>query len=280
MAKIRIKAVPKMQTGGYAPLTPQERDAWERMQSAAYQQGFLGSKSDRQPGIDFMRQHGLDPNRLSAYQADLLEQRNVAPWGRPNTYMAKGPKTSFSNIDAFYGPETARERYGQYSVKQGNKPAVNFGTDWKAATAYSDQLEAARQKEWENYGKTETNINYQAPEAVVTAPASRPTGLAATGFPTPEEAVAKYKANKAAGNVDNSPEMKYSIDTGDADYMAYGGATKKIRITGTPMAKYGGQQAGHGYALDRFWSSAMEWRIYFCRSNNSRMPVFWSTRLL
>jgi hypothetical protein len=267
MAKIKIKAVPKMQTGGYAPLTSQERDAWERMQSAAYKQGFLGSEHNRQPGVDFMRQYGVDPNRLSAYQADLLEQRNVAPWGRPGAYMAKGPETTFSNVDTFYGPKTARERYGQYSIKEGNKPAVNFGTDWKAATAYSNQLEAARQAEYKDYGKPEANINYQAPEAPVTTPAPRATGLAATGFPTREEAIAKYKAKKATGNVDNTPEMKYSIDTGKADYMEFGGATRKIRISGVPtMATggyankdashgYGNQQLGQSYALNRFWNT-------------------------
>ena len=278
MAKIKIKAVPKMQTGGYAPLTSQERDAWERMQSAAYEQGFLGSEHNRQPGVDFMRQYGVDPNRLSAYQADLLEQRNVAPWGRPGAYMAKGPETTFSNIDTFYGPKTARERYGQYSVKEGNKPAVNFGTDWKAATAYSNQLEAARQAEYKDYGKPEANINYQAPEAPVTTPAPRATGLAATGFPTREEATAKYKARKASGQ---ELPSNYFIGKGNADYsidslrrtgkgsdeFAYGGSTKKIRISGVPtMATggyankdashgYGNQQVGQGYALNRFWNT-------------------------
>ena len=278
MAKIKIKAVPKMQTGGYAPLTSQERDAWERMQSAAYEQGFLGSEHNRQPGVDFMRQYGVDPNRLSAYQADLLEQRNVAPWGRPGAYMAKGPETTFSNVDAFYGPKTARERYGQYSIKEGNKPAVNFGTDWKAATAYSNQLEAARQAEYKDYGKPEANINYQAPEAPVTTPAPRATGLAATGFPTREEAITKYKARKASGQelpsnyFTGKGNADYSIDslrrTGKgSDEFAYGGSTKKIRISGVPtMATggyankdashgYGNQQLGQSYALNRFWNT-------------------------
>lgn len=275
MPKIRIKTVPAMQSGGYNPMTAQQRDAWNRQQVAARQQGFIGNEHSREPGNQFMQSQGMDPNQLAAYQADLLEQRNTSPWGkRPGAYMTPGTERDFSPADSHYGKDTAREMYLQYNVQ--GKP---FGTDWKAATAYSGQLEGARQKEWENFGKPEANINYQAPVTTPTVPTTpKPTGLAATGFPTREEAIAKYKTRKASGQelpsnyfLKGNPD--YSIDTlrrtgKGSDEYAYGGnVTKRVRITGVPtMAEggyanksashgYGNQQVGQSYALNRFWSS-------------------------
>lgn len=273
--KIRIKTVPAMQSGGYNPMTAQQRDAWNRQQIAARQQGFIGDEHSKEPGNQFMQSQGMDPNQLAAYQADLLEQRNTSPWGkRPGAYMTPGAERDFSPADSHYGKDTAREMYLNYNVQ--GKP---FGTDWKAATAYSGQLEAARQKEWENFGKPEANINYQAPVTTPTVPTTpKPTGLAATGFPTREEAIAKYKTRKASGQelpsnyfLKGNPD--YSIDTlrrtgKGSDEYAYGGnVTKRVRITGVPtMAEggyanksashgYGNQQVGQGYALNRFWNS-------------------------
>jgi hypothetical protein len=285
MPKIRIKTVPAMQSGGYNPMTFQQRDAWNRQQAAARQQGFIGNEHSREPGNQFMQSQGMDPNQLAAYQADLLEQRNVAPWGRPGAYMTPGAERDFSPADSHYGDDTAREMYTSYAVQQNNQPAVNFGTDWKAATAYSGQLKAARQNEWQNFGKPQANINYRGADAIypenriAEAPTTpKPTGLAATGFPTREEAVAKYQARKASGQelpsnyfLKGNPD--YSIDTlrrtgKGSDEYAYGGnVTKRVRITGLPtMAEggyantgasrgYGNQQAGQGYALNRFWNS-------------------------
>ena len=285
MPKIRIKTVPAMQSGGYNPMTPQQRDAWNRQQAAARQQGFIGNEHSREPGNQFMQSQGMDPNQLAAYQADLLEQRNVAPWGRPGAYMTPGAERDFSPADSHYGDDTAREMYTSYAVQQNNQPAVNFGTDWKAATAYSGQLKAARQNEWQNFGKPQANINYRGADAIypenriAEAPTTpKPTGLAATGFPTREEAISKYQTRKASGQelpsnyfLKGNPD--YSIDTlrrtgKGSDEYAYGGnVTKRVRITGLPtMAEggyantgasrgYGNQQAGQGYALNRFWNS-------------------------
>jgi hypothetical protein len=284
--KIRIKTVPVMQSGGYNPMTPQQRDAWNRQQVAARQQDFIGNEHSREPGNQFMQSQGMDPNQLGAYQADLLEQRNTSPWGkRAGAYMTPGAERDFSPADSHYGDDTAREMYTSYAVQQNNQPAVNFGTDWKAATAYSGQLEAARQNEWQNFGKPQANINYRGADAIypenriAEAPTTpKPTGLAATGFPTREEAIAKYQARKASGQelpsnyfLKGNPD--YSIDTlrrtgKGSDEYAYGGnVTKRVRITGLPtMAEggyantgasrgYGNQQAGQGYALNRFWNS-------------------------
>jgi hypothetical protein len=281
MPKIRIKTVPAMQSGGYNPMTPQQRDAWNRQQVAARQQGFIGNQHSREPGNQFMQSQGMDPNQLGAYQADLLEQRNTSPWGkRAGAYMTPGAERDFSPADSHYGKDTAREMYLNYNVQ--GKP---FGTDWKAATAYSGQLEAARQNEWQNFGKPQANINYRGADAIypenriAEAPTTpKPTGLAATGFPTREEAISKYQTRKASGQelpsnyfLKGNPD--YSIDTlrrtgKGSDEYAYGGnVTKRIRITGLPtMAEggyantgasrgYGNQQAGQGYALNRFWNS-------------------------
>jgi hypothetical protein len=272
MAKIRIKAVPKMQTGGYPPITSQERDAWERMQSAAYQQGFYGSEHNRQPGVDFMRQQGIDPARLPAYQADFQNFASSDP------SRIRYGQQGLSNADAFYGPKTAQQRYRKYQVFHNDKEVFAPSTDLEGSVNALNSLSTKANTGWENYGKPEANINYQAPETATTPMVSKPTGLAATGFPTREEAIAKYKARKASGqelpsnyftgkgNADYSVDTVRSTGRGSDEY-AYGGATRKIRITGVPtMANggyanrsashgYGNQQVGQGYALNRFWSS-------------------------
>lgn len=269
MAKVKIKAVPKMQSGGYPPLTFQERDAWERMQSAARQQGFLGSEHNRQPGVDFMRQQGIDPARLPAYQADFQNFASSDP------SRIRYGQQGLSNVDAFYGPKTAQQRYTKYQVLHNGQEVFAPSTNVEGSVAAAN---AAMAKGFENYGKPEANINYRAPEAPVTPMTPRATGLAATGFPTREEAIAKYKARKASGQelpsnyFTGKGSGDYSIDslrrTGKgSDEYAYGGPTKRVRITGAPeMATggyankdashgYGNQQVGQGYALNRFWSS-------------------------
>jgi hypothetical protein len=193
-----------------------------------------------------MQSQGMDPNQLGAYQADLLEQRNTSPWGkRPGAYMTPGTERNFSPADSHYGKDTAREMYLNYNVQ--GKP---FGTDWKAATAYSGQLEAARQNEWQNFGKPQANINYRGADAIypenriAEAPTTpKPTGLAATGFPTREEAVAKYQARKASGQelpsnyfLEDTKKQKRMKESGDPIGM--------VRSTGEDVYAYGGPILG------------------------------------
>lgn len=101
-----------------APITPQEREIWNNMQASAYQQGYRGSDHVRDLGVDFMKQHGVDPSRLSAYQQDFLNFSQTDP-GR-----VKGAPDGWSAADNFYGHKTAQQRYTKYEYlhydKNGN----------------------------------------------------------------------------------------------------------------------------------------------------------------
>lgn len=126
-------------------LTPQDRDAWERMQSAAYQQGFLGSDHSKQPGVEFMRQYGVDPAKLSAYQADFQNFASVDP-SRIN-YSTEG----LSGVDDFYGHKTAQQRYKKYQVFHNDKEVFAPSTDLEGSLAATDKI---LNSGWENYGKS------------------------------------------------------------------------------------------------------------------------------
>jgi hypothetical protein len=318
MAKIRIKSVPKnmMQMGGLG-ITPQDRDQWNRQQAAAFQQGYQGSNRNRAAGQQFMQSQGTDPGKLAAYQQDLVNQSRITPWG--NQPAAKAGSAGFSGADAFYGNKTAGEQYTKYGFQhydsKGNLvDSKDFGTDYGAATKYNNNFVANQNNgsqnssnqftdkpvdsgmgfqvhDWDSSGANSEQralngasqySGFVHSSGAGTQSAPQPSGIAATGFPTREESIAKYKAKSAASEEPSADMSDYNMHSGKSEESKYGGK-RKVRITGTPMTgigthgpaatpnatmmaaggyasqgatrKYGDQQQGQGYALDRFWSS-------------------------
>lgn len=239
MRKVRIVSAP-MQSGG---ITPEQRDAWERMQSGAYQQGFYGDNHSRQPGVDFMKSYGVDPAMLPAYQQDLLNQRNVNPWNRETASTAS---RGYSPVDNFYGDKTSRERYVQYQVQLPGQAPKSFGTNWQAATDFSNKYDAERKAppppQWQS--------NDQGiPMPVASAPAPTYSKQNQQGnWHTNENTDYSIDSVRSAkfGGVMNKRKVKILSAPEGAPQMSLGGTTY---VPGGPGG-YGNQQKGHGYALD------------------------------
>lgn len=215
----------KMASGG---ITNDERMAWEKMQGAAYQQGYYGNDHSKQPGEDFMRQYGVDPSRLGAYQQDFLDMQGANPIkGRPQVRATHG---GFSPADSHYGTLTSGQRYTHYQIDDNGKLS-DYGTDFNAFKTNSDAIQARQDSEWAGFGDPTKNINYVAPQTEVVTP--KATGLAATGFPTREEAISRARAKgtiaPSDGTWDNG-QSQYSVDRvrEQENYdMAKGGKVKR-----------------------------------------------------
>lgn len=209
-------------------LTDADRDAWENMQTAAYQQGFYGDEHSKQPGIDFMKEHGVDPNKLSAYQQDFIDmqngQRSMRDSSGATTLGVRGTHGGFSGVDDHLGKFTSGQRYTKYSIDN-NGVVTNYGTNFNNFLKESNTLDAKRNKEWEGFGDPTKNINYVDPSIAQEVTIPKPVGLQTTGFPTREEAIAKYKERKAKG--ESLPENyflkgneDYSVDSVRKQYKA------------------------------------------------------------
>jgi hypothetical protein len=101
--------------GQVQPISPQERDAWSKMQVAAYQSGYKGDDHNKTPGVDFMKAHGVDPTRLSAYQQDFQNMSKTAPGRIQNS------SEGLSEVDDFYGHKTSQQQYTQYQYLKQNR---------------------------------------------------------------------------------------------------------------------------------------------------------------
>jgi hypothetical protein len=172
------------------------------------------------------QQLGFDYSKAAAIQADM-QARNQS---MPGTIKGVQPGDAWGGDPNWVGNRERQKEYVKYGYEHFGPKGNLIGQIEPGFTPLTEQ----QFNTWtdQNRGMTsQQNLppttNPMDPEYVAPGTPAvqtpRATGLAATGFPTREEAIAKYKAKKAAGNVDNTPEMKYSIDTGNADYMKYGG---------------------------------------------------------
>jgi len=206
---------------------PLDRNAWNQMQANAYSQGFQGNNHNRQQGQQFMQSQGMNPNQLGAYQQDLLNQSKVNPWGKGAAATSRTGK--FSGADAFYGTNTNGEQYTNFAVQQGNQ-TKDFGNDWQAATAYNNSLNKPNPSEYQGFNDPTQDVNYNPSgysgfghSTMGNASTTTNAGLAATGFPTREEAIAKYKAK-------SNPNAGQPIDM--SDYNMHGGASEEMKMGG------------------------------------------------
>lgn len=224
--------------GGIVPISSEERDAWERMQTSAYQEGFYGNDHNKQIGVDFMRQHGVDPSRLSAYQQDFLDKRNSEALRNTDgsmTSMVRGTHGGFSGADDHLGTLTSGQRYLHHGIDNNGK-YTDFGTNYEKFLEASNAIPDPSAG-WENYGKTQPVADYVAPELTQ---APRMTGLADTGFPTREEAIAKYQSRKASGQA--LPSNFFEEDTKKQRKMkGSGDPIGMVRLTGEDVYAYGGE---------------------------------------
>jgi len=295
------------------PVTDQERQQWNNYTGAMKNQpgSYVRNWQHNQ---DFQKQmaqqSGFDYNRSGVIQADMQSRSQSIPGS------VTGIKAGASNYENWGGDPNwvgDRERQKQYTKYQyigkrmnpttgKEEEYYNSGTPQftpKAQQQFDTDLAAARQSKQSQFQNNNTPsaapeyIPYNPVQGGTGWPGSTPeqstpppSGLAATGFPTREEAIAKYKAKSAASqepSKEPSADMSdYNMHSGKSEESKYGGK-RKVRITGIPMTgigthgpaatpnatmmatggyanqgatrKYGDQQQGQGYALDRFWSS-------------------------
>lgn len=230
--KITKKSKPKKMANG-GPITDDERASWQAMQGKAYQQGFLGDDHNRQPGVDFMKANGVDPSRLPAFQADLASKANENPWGKGAG--AQAPR-GVSGADNFYGDKTSRENYTSYQIQLPGQPAKDFGTNNQAATDFNNNYV---NNQFKGFGDPTQDVNYKAPgdnsgfgaSPQGTSPTA-PQGLAATGFPTLEEA--KANARPQQDNWYTDDKSSYGMHGDAGEEMGKGGKIRrKVKRMGT-----------------------------------------------
>ena len=187
------------------------------------------------------QQLGFDYSKAAAIQADMMARNEMYPgtikgiqgsdpWGGKPGWVGDRERQK----------EYKKNEYEQYD-KSGNlighiKPTFtpltpqqyNSWTDQNRARAYQPDLPPTTNP---------MDPAYVAPSAPQAAP--RATGLAATGFPTREEAIAKYQARKASGQelpsnyfLEDTKKQKRMKETGDPIGM--------VRLTGEDVYAYGG----------------------------------------
>jgi hypothetical protein len=305
MAKIKIKAVPKMQGGGYsnppttfmpyAPVTPAERESWNKYQAALSQvPGQYVRDWNRNQDVQrqVAQQTGFDYNRAAAIQADMMARSQ----SMPSSVSGITGKDPWGGIPSWVGTREKQKAYRTYQYEHLDPSGKRYpGTAGFMSTGTEPLTQQQMEEHWKTAYPTATTSTPTTVPATTTQTTPVLTGLAATGFPTREEAIGKYKERKASGQELPSNYFagtrKQTGDpigkirsTGEETYK-YGGMKKKIRIKSmptntlvdnirmgagegeTPMMwaggyaskgpshGYGNQQVGQGYALDRFWSS-------------------------
>jgi hypothetical protein len=167
------------------PITAEDRDKWEAMQSAAHQQGYFGDDHDREAGIKFMQEQGIDPDKLASYQQDFLDRKGKDTAGFSTV---RAGEDGFSPVDDFYGHKTARQRYLRISTehidRHGNiipADTKEYGTNVEQFTADAEKRRAEQLAEFSGMDDPKNNINYKPPvEEVVAKPAPTPD----PNFPT------------------------------------------------------------------------------------------------
>lgn len=294
MKRVKITGMP-MQYGGTnpyipfvgappaAPVTPEERTRWNQVAGQMRQQpGTYVRNWDHNQDFQnqFMQSQGFDPGRVSAIQADMIQRNQSMPG------TVKYGSQGMSGADNWYGSKTKDQRYVNYSYEHldshGNRYPGTAGFTARGTEPMSQEEMSgwnnsaySQPHQWKtNNQGVPMNASQSEVEKLYPSANGKPTAAA---FPTRDEAIAKWKARgKTTIGQDNGPAPDYSIDAVRAGYAEYGGsyatggATRKVRITSMPthmqmgggtsdvpggQGKYASQQSGHGYALDRFWSS-------------------------
>ena len=307
MAKVRITAIPKMmQMGGnsqlpyvnYMPqasVTPQEREQWNSIAGQMKQEpGTYVRNWDHNQDYqnEYIKSHGMDPQRVSAIQADMLQRNSSMPGSV--TYGKQG----MSGADNFLGSQTKDQRYTKYqylhydpkgNLYPGTAGFSDRGTEPMNQNEVNQWQNAAYQRKPNEWITNDKNIPMNAPQADIDKlyPQQNTGAPTASAFPTRDQSIANWKARgKTSVGQDDGVAPDYSIDAvrSGQETAKFGGMKKRVRITGMPMTGigtrgpaatpnatmmamggstyvpggpggYGNQQQGHGYALDRFWSS-------------------------
>lgn len=183
----------KMALGGQSSptITPQDRMAWERMQSEAARQGYLGNDHNRQPGREFMQKHGVNPDMLSAYQQDFQQFSQTDP-------SRISYKDELSKVDNFYGHRTAKQRYRQhqYVTYKGDKEVSNFRTG----------TEPISKQEWDN------RIGYNTP-ATSSTTTTNTGGSTDSGMGFPLHDWNSRTARQSAGNNQRTVRPKPTLES-------------------------------------------------------------------
>lgn len=202
------------------PITNEERDAWERMQSGAHQQGFTGDDHNQQPGVDLMKQYGVDPARLPAYQADFQALQGTTPIG--NVGRTSSGSEGYSGSDNFFGHKTAQQRYTHYQTEHYDshgklvpEDSKDFGTNVDAAMAVTNKWQADKSNGMEGYGNDANLIKPNSAgfsgSGAAPMPITKPLGLQSNGFPTEAEAKSKARVQKPNWHTDEADEAKSGI---------------------------------------------------------------------
>jgi len=120
--------IPYLGLNSQTPVTPEERNQWEKIQSNSYRNGYLGNDHNQSEGNSYLQSQGFNPDRLAMIQQDFQQQDP----SRINSSVE-----GLSPVDNYYGHKTAQQRYKQYEYQHtdrfGNTNTKNYGTDYERA---------------------------------------------------------------------------------------------------------------------------------------------------
>ncbi len=291
MKRVRISGTPMQYGGanpyipyvtGNAPVTPDERMGYNNYRSALTK-GTGAYVRDLNRNEEYQKQvaqeMGWDYSRNAAIQADM-QQRNQS---MPGTVSGMNIADTWGGNPNWLGTRERNKSYNEYeyihkdpkgNIYPGAAGRYNAGTEpmteaqanrW-ANTAYNQP------KQWKANSQ---GVSSEAPQSEIDK-LYQPAKPTASAFPTREQAISKWQSRgkTSVGQVDG-PAPDYSLDAVRSQYAKYGGqmeggtqSNRRVRISGIPamatggstsmpggQGGYGNQQKGHGYALDRFWSS-------------------------
>lgn len=143
-----------------------ERNRWESMKSAQferYNDWGPGHSHNDPPSEELMREFGINPARLPAFQRDFEQRKLIQDAGGPHTVKEGTVGYSPSNPD--YGVNANEQRYTQYEFRAPGQAPVNLGTDANALVAAENAFRQRRiETEFQGFDDPTQNVNYVPPE--------------------------------------------------------------------------------------------------------------------
>jgi len=194
-------------------------------------------------------QLGFDYSKAGAIQADMMARNQ----SMPGTIAGVQEGDAWGGDPNWVGDRERQKSYRKFSYEhydKNNKLIGKIDPTFNPLTQeQSNQwAENNRSNQWQSNSNgvampgTNAPVQYDFGQPTASATPAKPLGLASNGFPTREEAIAKYKA-KGATSVATGPAIDYSVDNVragniDANEMAYYNA-KNYDMNGQEMAKGG-----------------------------------------
>lgn len=140
------------------PITLAEKELWEKMQAEAYKQHIYEEDLNTPEGMQFMKDQGIDLDRLPAYRADIAQKEKEQ---QDNPEELPQVVAGFSSKDV-YNDLAPRQRYVHYLAQEDGQ-TKDFGTDMETFVADQNKQKAIRNAQWAGYGDPTADVNYRAP---------------------------------------------------------------------------------------------------------------------